>query len=727
MSLNTAEIRAGTPLAGRYRVLRRLGTGGMATVFLAEDERLGREVAIKRLHTDAPEASLRRFEQEAKLGAALNHPNLVAIYDTVAAEEGALIVMEYVSGKPLSELAGRPMRRSRALPILRSVADALDHAHAAGVVHRDVKPGNVLVGDDGTVKLADLGIARAIGASQITSEGSVVGTLPYMSPERLAGPGAGGPESDVYALAAVAYELLSGRPPSEAASTGEAARGADPTSRATGPKVLPAAVGRARAGPGRRARASASPRRGGWWTSSRPRCRRAARRRPPAAGPATTRVATRARTATRPRTASGADRRSLGPRAGRGAAGARPAGGRRRRAQRRRGRTIRVPGAPASSPPRPSRTPPPRSRPARRSPQPTPAARAGSRRRRPRRRRAQRPRLLPDQRGPLRRGDPGAGARGASFPEGSDGPDLRVRALQPRPALRLAGRPEEAIPVLEQRLEIPNQTRRGQARAGGGDRRDAGQLDEGDEGEGPGKATGTARRTGHDEGLRHRCAIGHATGARPRGRPRGYPFAWRRRPRASTRSAWRRRRLRTVLARADRAAKDACLRDLADRIEARSAELLEANAADVEAGREEGLTEALIDRLALTDARIAEMAAGRARDRRAGGPGRRDRRELDAGERAAGAEAAGAAGRDRDRLRGAAERDHRRRGAVPEERQRGRAARVERGRDLQRDAGRPCGGVAGADRVARGRGVAAGRRRAASSSASWPPRRGWWT
>ena len=221
MSLLTSEIKEGVLLAGRYRVLRRLGAGGMATVFLAEDERLGREVAIKRLHTDAPEASLRRFEQEARLGAGLNHPNLVAIYDTIAAQEGALIVMEYVEGRSLAELAGgKPMKPSRVLPILHCVADALDHAHAQGVVHRDVKPGNVIVGEDGTVKLADLGIARAIGASQITSEGSVVGTLPYMSPERLEGPGAGGPESDVYALAAVAYELLSGRPPSEASSTG---------------------------------------------------------------------------------------------------------------------------------------------------------------------------------------------------------------------------------------------------------------------------------------------------------------------------------------------------------------------------------------------------------------------------------------------------------------------------------------------------------------------------
>ena len=219
----TEEIAGGAKLAGRYRVLRRLGSGGMATVFLAEDERLGRNVAVKRLHTDAPKASLRRFRNEARLGAALNHPNFVAVYDTVVTDEGALIVMEYVEGTSLAELAGgRRMRGGRALPILRSVADALDHAHAEGVVHRDVKPANILVSDQDVVKLADLGIARAVGASQITSEGSVVGTLPYMSPERLAGPGAGGPESDVYALAAVAYELLAGRPPKEPTSSEQA-------------------------------------------------------------------------------------------------------------------------------------------------------------------------------------------------------------------------------------------------------------------------------------------------------------------------------------------------------------------------------------------------------------------------------------------------------------------------------------------------------------------------
>jgi len=193
----------------------------MATVFLAEDSKLGRDVAIKRLHTDAPKASLTRFQREAKLGAALNHPNLVSVYDTlVTDDQEALIVMEYVPGESLADIAARgAVPPERALPILRSLGEALDHVHAQDVVHRDVKPANVLVRDDGFVKLADLGIAKAVGATQLTSEGSVIGTLPYMSPERMRGPGAGGPESDIYALAAVAYEMLSGEPPRETAST----------------------------------------------------------------------------------------------------------------------------------------------------------------------------------------------------------------------------------------------------------------------------------------------------------------------------------------------------------------------------------------------------------------------------------------------------------------------------------------------------------------------------
>jgi len=239
----TEEISKGAKLAGRYRVLRRLGMGGMATVWLAEDERLGRPVAIKRLHTDAPKASLRRFRNEARLGATLSHPGFVAVYDTAVTEEGALIAMEYIDGTSLAELAGgRRMRPARALPILRAVAEALDHAHRQGVVHRDVKPGNILVGEDGVVKLADLGIARAVGATQITSEGNVVGTLPYMAPERLSGDARGGPEADIYALAAVAHELLAGRPPVEATTPEHAVAAPPPDPRRDWPGAPPPAA-----------------------------------------------------------------------------------------------------------------------------------------------------------------------------------------------------------------------------------------------------------------------------------------------------------------------------------------------------------------------------------------------------------------------------------------------------------------------------------------------------
>jgi eukaryotic-like serine/threonine-protein kinase len=218
----TREIRRGEVFADRYRVIRRLGAGGMATVWLAEDERLGREVAIKRLRTDAPEEALTRFSREARLGAALNHPNFVSVFDTVATDDGAMIVMEYVPGQSLEELAKRGrMDPEEVISILRGSADALDHAHGEGVVHRDIKPANVLVREDGMVKLADLGIARAVDATQITSEGKVIGTRPYMAPERMKAAGAGGPASDVYALAAVSFELLSGSSLDGAAQPGE--------------------------------------------------------------------------------------------------------------------------------------------------------------------------------------------------------------------------------------------------------------------------------------------------------------------------------------------------------------------------------------------------------------------------------------------------------------------------------------------------------------------------
>jgi serine/threonine protein kinase len=200
----------GSLLADRYRVIRRLGSGGAATVFLCEDERLGRKVAVKRMHAHSPEDITRRLRREARLGASLSHPNLVSVFDTETYEEGVFIVMEYVDGETLADALSRgPLDERRALEILRALASALDHVHAQGIVHRDVKPANVLLGKDGSVKLADLGVGIATDNTRITQSGQVLGTPAYMSPEQVDGatPTA---SVDIYALGAVAYEMLSG-------------------------------------------------------------------------------------------------------------------------------------------------------------------------------------------------------------------------------------------------------------------------------------------------------------------------------------------------------------------------------------------------------------------------------------------------------------------------------------------------------------------------------------
>jgi eukaryotic-like serine/threonine-protein kinase len=221
MAGRTTQIRAGVVIAERYRVIDRLGHGGMATVFLAEDLVLSRQVAVKRLHTEAAERGAERFKREAQLGASLNHPNIVAVYDTISGPDGVLLVMEYVPGRPLSSLlASGSLQPEEAIRILRQVAAGLDYAHGRGVVHRDVKPANILVHDDGGVKLSDLGVATAAHLSRITATHDVLGTLNYIAPERLEGE-AGGPAADVYSLAAVAFEVLSGRSPDRGASPAE--------------------------------------------------------------------------------------------------------------------------------------------------------------------------------------------------------------------------------------------------------------------------------------------------------------------------------------------------------------------------------------------------------------------------------------------------------------------------------------------------------------------------
>jgi serine/threonine-protein kinase len=183
----------------------------MATVLLCQDERLGRPVAVKRLHADSPVDVERRFLREARLGASLNHPGLVSVYDTETDDEGLLIVMEYVEGESLGEALQRgPLPQRRVVEIARELGEALDHVHDHGVVHRDVKPANVLLRRDGAVKLADLGIAVSVDQTRVTRSGTVLGSAAYMAPEQLES-GDVGPAADVYALATVCFEALAGR------------------------------------------------------------------------------------------------------------------------------------------------------------------------------------------------------------------------------------------------------------------------------------------------------------------------------------------------------------------------------------------------------------------------------------------------------------------------------------------------------------------------------------
>jgi serine/threonine protein kinase len=218
----------------------------MATVLLCHDERLGRDVAVKRLHADSPLDAERRFLREAKLGASMNHPNLVSVYDTETDDEGLLIVMEYVEGESLADALRRgPLPARRVAEIARDLGEALDHVHANGVVHRDVKPANVLLRHDGAVKLVDLGIAVSVDQTRMTRSGTVLGSAAYMAPEQLEGHEVG-PAADVYALAAVCFEALAGRKAREARTPMEIAHQVAMTPpldvRQLAPDVPPAAA-----------------------------------------------------------------------------------------------------------------------------------------------------------------------------------------------------------------------------------------------------------------------------------------------------------------------------------------------------------------------------------------------------------------------------------------------------------------------------------------------------
>ena len=213
MSVDPASA---TRLAGRYRLRELIAVGGMGEVHLAVDERLGRRVAVKIMSRAVSEYSdsVERFRREAVVVARLNHPNIAQVYD-YGVEDGAhYIVMEYAEGSDLSRVLRErgPLEPAEALSVTAQVCAALAVAHRAGVVHRDIKPGNVIVGPGGSVKVTDFGIARALGQTALTDAGTVLGTAQYLPPEQARGESAT-PASDLYALGILLYQMVTGTPP----------------------------------------------------------------------------------------------------------------------------------------------------------------------------------------------------------------------------------------------------------------------------------------------------------------------------------------------------------------------------------------------------------------------------------------------------------------------------------------------------------------------------------
>ena len=208
----------------RYRRVRLLAQGGMATVELAHDTELDRPVALKRLAQDLAvnDEFKQRFLREARLAARLSHPNIVAVYNVGEEEGRPFIVMEHVESETLSDLLRRRQRLepAEAVTLALQVCAGLETAHDAGLVHRDIKPQNLLLTATGTLKIADFGIARSLDGTRLTEAGTVLGTAAYIAPEQAAGETVTA-AADVYALGAVLYELLTGRPPYVAESLTE--------------------------------------------------------------------------------------------------------------------------------------------------------------------------------------------------------------------------------------------------------------------------------------------------------------------------------------------------------------------------------------------------------------------------------------------------------------------------------------------------------------------------
>lgn len=206
-------------IADRYEVVSHIGQGGMADVFLAVDTILNRQVAIKILRADlsTDAVSILRFEREAQAAAALAHPNIVEIYDVGDYKGHHYIVMEYVTGKTLKQVirSRGPLVNEEAVDIMKQLCSAISEAHSRGIIHRDIKPQNVIVKADGSIKILDFGIATAKGSMQLTQANNVMGSVHYLAPELAKGEAAS-PQSDIYALGIVLYEMLAGEVPFKA-------------------------------------------------------------------------------------------------------------------------------------------------------------------------------------------------------------------------------------------------------------------------------------------------------------------------------------------------------------------------------------------------------------------------------------------------------------------------------------------------------------------------------